>query len=177
MMTTLSPKIRLAIIILGCAFSISTHAEGFKLWSPAFKKDIPPVYSCNGDNVSPPLHWANPPPNTQAFALIMKSPNAVFVPVFYNWVLYNIPPTATELKRGANRQDFTDGTLIGANSFNETGYAPPCPPDSAMHHYIFSLYALDAELDLTPGADIRDVMTAVSEHTIAQSDYEGQFSH
>src|SRR5437879_1749310 len=129
-------------------FVTAAFAAGeFTLTSTAFSNHtkIPVVYSCNGKNISPPLSWSNPPANTKSFALTFFSPDPTIKPVFYHWVLYNIPSNVRSLPQGG---DLPDGTLAGNNSFGEASYAGPCPPDSLLHHYIFMLYALDTKLNL-----------------------------
>jgi len=125
------------------------------LTSPAFENEgeIPTKYTCNGEDISPPLQWSGVPEGTQSLALIVDDPDApdpLFpVMTWVHWVLYNIPPTASELPEGVSASELPPGTLEGLNDWKRTGYGGPCPP-RGRHRYFFKLYALDRML---PGLD------------------------
>lgn len=121
-------------------------------------------FTCDADNSQPPITWTNAPANTQSFAMIMTDPDVKNGP-FYHWVLYNIPATDKELKKDSN-----EGT-VGVNSFGTMDYKGPCPPDGQTHHYIFTLYALDTKLNLTPPAKYDAVMKAFDSHIIEKAQY------
>ena len=123
---------------------------------------VPTANTCDGQGLSPPLAWTGAPSNTQAFALIMRDPDAPSG-TFYHWVWYNIPKTTTALPAAALPPV---GTLVGINSGNRSGYFPPCPPPGHLHHYIFSLYALDAAVGLSAGADAGTVLGAIQAHVL-----------
>jgi Raf kinase inhibitor-like YbhB/YbcL family protein len=110
------------------------------LTSPAFSAggSIPRKYSCDGEDISPPLEWRHVPDRTKSFVIIFEDPDVPAGP-FTHWVLYNIAPTITRIEEG----DVFTGTP-GTNSFGTTGYRGPCPPaDGPAHHYVFHVYALD----------------------------------
>ena len=113
--------------------------------SPAFEahQPIPARYTCDGENLSPPLRWTTPPANTKAFALICDDPDAPSG-TWVHWVIYHIPSEARELPEGVKPQNST--FKQGTNDFGRPGYGGPCPPKGPAHRYFFKLYALDTPL-------------------------------
>ena len=145
--------------------------------SSAFKNGstIPAVYTCKGDDTSPALSWKDPPSNTKSFALIMEDPDAPGG-IWVHWVIYNIPASARGLQAAAPTQaQLADGSLNGVNSWGELGYGGPCPP-SGTHRYFFRLYALDAMLNLSSGANKGQVLSAMQNHILAQGELMGTVS-
>lgn len=167
----------LASLILGCFLVMAANAADFVIKSSAFANNtkIPVTNTCDGKNIPPALTWTNAPDKTESFALIVYSPDAPTGGPFYNWVLYNIPSSTTALN--LNDQSLPQGTLVGLNSYGETGYASPCPPDSLTHHYIFALYALDTTIDLPEEADVEQVRAAIKWHIIKETRLVGTYSH
>ena len=115
----------------------------FTLTSSAFGggEAIPTVYTCDGDEVSPPLEWTGAPGETAAYVLIMDDPDASG---FVHWVVVNLPSEATSLEEGASGS-MPSGTIEGAAGSGDLGYIGPCPP-SGEHRYVFTLYALTEAL-------------------------------
>jgi Raf kinase inhibitor-like YbhB/YbcL family protein len=117
------------------------------LTSPEFKHggDIPVRYTCDGEDISPPLSWSDVPITALSLALIVEDPDAPdpAAPqrIWTHWVLYNMPPDATGLKEGVTNNELPPGTLEGRNDWHKTGYSGPCPP-VGRHRYFFKLYAL-----------------------------------
>jgi Raf kinase inhibitor-like YbhB/YbcL family protein len=117
------------------------------LTSPEFKHggDIPVRYTCDGEDMSPPLSWSDVPITALSLALIVEDPDAPdpAAPqrIWTHWVLYNMPPDATGLKEGVTNNELPPGTLEGRNDWHKTGYSGPCPP-VGRHRYFFKLYAL-----------------------------------
>jgi Raf kinase inhibitor-like YbhB/YbcL family protein len=114
-----------------------------RLTSPAFADGgaIPERYTCDGENVSPPLSWDEVPEGTQAFALTVQDPDARD---FVHWLLSNISGDVGALPDG-------EGDAVGIpgpNNFRSTGWGGPCPP-SGEHRYVFTLYALSAPVTVT----------------------------
>jgi Raf kinase inhibitor-like YbhB/YbcL family protein len=109
-------------------------------------------FGCTGGNISPALNWSNPPAGTQSFTLQVFDPDAPTGSGFWHWAVYNIPPTANNLPRGAGNSPTTlPAPAFGGNTdFLDTGatggngnYGGPCPPaGDPPHRYIFTLYAL-----------------------------------
>ncbi len=147
------------------------------LTSPAFDPEqaIPARYTCDGEDISPPLAWGDPPPGTQSLALIAEDPDAP-LGTWVHWVLYNLPAASRSLQEGvAGEADRPDGSRQGKNSGGRLGYSGPCPP-SGTHRYFFRLYALDARLDLAAGASKNQVLEAVQGHVLAQGELMGTYA-
>ena len=150
----------------------ATATASFTLTSSAFAEgaNIPPKFTCSGENASPPLSWRHAPANTKSFALIMDDPDAP-AGIFTHWVAFDIPPTQTEIAAGANRAGKS-----GKNSAGRNEYMGPCPP-SGTHRYFFKLYALDLpSLGLNDGASRSDVEKAIAGHAIAETRLMGRYS-
>src|SRR5579859_2603609 len=125
-----------------------------RLESPSFRNGelIPPRFTCDGENVSPALRWAEAPAGTQCLALVCDDPDAPGK-TFTHWVLFNIPLNPPELREGIpTEKTLPNGARQGTTDFGKTGYGGPCPP-GGLHRYFFKLYALDKPLDLAAGAD------------------------
>lgn len=145
------------------------------LSSLAFKEGerIPTKYTCEGQDVSPPLSWNQIPPKTQALALIMDDPDAP-IGVFTHWVIFNLPPDSRGLAEAVPvEKQLPSGALQGKNDFGKIGCGGPCPPSGSPHHYRFTLYALDKRLDLTAGVSKKQALEAMEGHIIAQSQVIG----
>lgn len=165
-------------IIVGLIIATSALADDLTLKSSAFqnKERIPVLYTCNGKNISPPLSWDKIPTNTQSFVLILSTPD--FDPAkIYLWVIYNIPGNVKSLDQGANLK-LPEGTLVGLDYYYEAQYDGPCPPDNLLHHYVFTLYALDTILyPIEDNIDPDDLLRIIRPHILEQAELEGLFSH
>jgi Raf kinase inhibitor-like YbhB/YbcL family protein len=148
----------------------------FILTSPAFKdsQPIPAKYTCEGQNISNPLVWTDPPPQTASFALINDDPDAGGS-LFVHWIIYNLPAQRTELPENFPRDAvFPDGTLQGTNDFGRVGYGGPCPP-TGTHRYFFKLYALDAMLSLPPKSTRKQLENAMKGHILGHAQLMGTY--
>jgi len=155
-----------------------TEAPPLTIASDAFEHegDIPSRYTCQGEDVSPALRWSGVPEGTQSLVLICDDPDAPGG-TFVHWVIYNIPPTATELPEGVPPDPtLADGSRQGRNDFGKTGYGGPCPPPGPAHRYFFTLYALDVRLDLPAGATKAQVVEAMKGHILGEAQVMGRFS-
>ena len=123
----------------------------FHITSSAFRDggEIPERCTCEGDDVAPALSWADAPPGTASFALIVDDPDAPDPAApqrtWVHWVLYDIPPTTMQLPEAVAAVRLPAGTREGTNDWNRTGYGGPCPP-IGRHRYFHKLYALDTQL-------------------------------
>jgi len=147
------------------------------LSSIAFKggERIPVKYTCEGQDVSPPLTWSEPPQGTQSLTLIVDDPDAPGG-AFTHWVLFNIPPDSGELPEAVPTQaQLSSGALQGKNDFGKIGYGGPCPPPGRPHRYCFTLYALDRVLDLKAGVSKKQVLDAMQGHILAQEQLIGTY--
>lgn len=165
--------------VLITAFSCIAQGDGMKLkknfvlTSSAFvhKGNIPAKYSCDGEDISPALRWENAPEGTQSFVLIVDDPDAP-KKIWVHWVLFNIPATVVELPEGV-KVDYAGG----ATDFpgNKAGqYGGPCPP-SGIHHYHFTLYALDTKLNLAQGATKEELLAAMQGHVLGKAELIGLY--
>jgi len=136
------------------------------------------LYTCQGQDVSPPLAWKGVPAGTRSLALIVDDPDAPDPAApkmtWVHWVLYNIAPQASGLAEGVARTDLPSGTLEGSNDWQRTGYGGPCPP-IGRHRYFHKLYALDTVLpDL--GKPTKAVLEkAMKGHILAQAELVGTY--
>lgn len=136
---------------------------------------IPAKYTADGADISPPLVWTNTPAGTKSFALVTDDPNAP-AGIWVHWVIYNLPPTAMTLAEDTPKlPQLPDGASQGMNSFKKASYNGPAPPPGKVHHYFFKIYALDAALDLKPGATKADLLNAMDGHVLAQGQLMGTY--
>lgn len=136
---------------------------------------IPQRYTCDKDDVSPPLSWSEPPAGTQSLALIFEDPDAP-AGTWTHWVLFNMPAGIRSLPEGVPLDPVVEGTGVhGSNSWRRLGYGGPCPPPGPVHHYYFKLYFLDTSLDLDPGASKKDVEKAIQGHILAEGQLMGEY--
>ncbi len=135
------------VFCTGCVAEQRPQGSGsaIQLQTDAFRNggEIPPVYTCKGQNISPRITWSNVPEGTRSFALIMEDPDAPGG-TFAHWVIYNIPADKRQLPASVPIQpNLDDGTRQGPNDFRRIGYAGPCPPPGRPHRYYLRIYALD----------------------------------
>ncbi len=124
-------------------------------------------YTCDGADLSPGLTWAGAPAGTQSLALIADDPDAP-VGTWTHWIVWNIRPEAA-LPEGVSKvESLSDGTRQGSNDFKRIGYGGPCPPPGKAHRYFFKLYALDAKLDVKPGASRNELERAMKGHMLVR---------
>lgn len=166
----------LAIILAFLIHFNGEYAMTLQLRSPAYEAGgmIPAKYTCDGENISPPLHWSEVPEQTKTFALIFDDPDAPGK-TWVHWVIYNMPADQRGLdEKVPGTQELDDGVLQGINDFRKTGYGGPCPP-SGTHRYYMKLYALDSKLDLTAGATKEELLKAMHGHIIEQAELIGRY--
>jgi hypothetical protein len=168
------------MLLVGCKYRERPLKEGemaLTVSSSAFKEGdrIPAKYTCQGQDVSPPLAWGEPPAGTQSFALIVDDPDAPGG-VFTHWVLFNIPPDSRNLPEAVPIQaELASGALQGKTDFGRTGYGGPCPPPGRPHRYQFTLYALDQPLGLEGGTSKKQLLSAMEGHILAQGQLTGTY--
>ncbi len=145
-----------------------------ELTSSAFVNNgmIPSQYTCDGDDLNPPLEIIQIPSETKSLVLIMDDPDSVKATgkVWDHWVVFNIPVDLYEIEEGKEPQG-----IAGRNSFGNLGYGGACPADGE-HSYIFKLYALDTSLDLKEGASKGEVEELMKDHIIETAELIGKYS-
>ena len=173
---------RLASILLATEILLNlmgSAAMAMTLTSPAFKPNgqIPSKYTCEGDDISPPVAWNGVPEGTKSLVLIIDDPDAPDPKapqrVWVHWVVYNIPPDAKSLPENTSKTGLAQGTVIGLNDFKKTAYGGPCPP-IGRHRYFHKLYALDSTLDLK-GATKSQVEQAMKGHVLGNAELIGTY--
>jgi Raf kinase inhibitor-like YbhB/YbcL family protein len=148
--------------------------------SPAFTAGtaIPATYTCDGDDLSPPLRLRGTP-DTETLALVVADPDVVVDDDFVHGLIWNIPPEIEDIPEGVPR-DWTVETLGGAvqgtNDFGALGYSGPCPqPGDGNHTYQFTVQLLDTRLDLAPGTDSGTYRAAVETHVRGEATITGKY--
>lgn len=151
-------------------------ADTITITSDAFDDggQIPKEYGYKNKNRSPPLSLSgSPPPDTKSLALIMDDPDAMKPAgkVWSHWIMWNIPPDTTQIRENSAPK----GAVEGTTDFGSTGYGGPAPPDKE-HTYVFALYALDTELDLSASATKKQLEKAIKSHVLAKAEMRGKYS-
>jgi Raf kinase inhibitor-like YbhB/YbcL family protein len=152
------------------------------LESPAFNGGgtIPKVHTCDGKGTSPPLAWSGVPEAARSLALILEDPDAPGG-TFTHWVLFDMPAETKGLGEGIPPEGEVRlgpggaAARQGKNDFGKLGYGGPCPP-RGTHRYVFLLYALDAPLNLKPGATRDQLLRAMKGHILAEGRLMGRYS-
>jgi len=139
--------------------------------------EIPARYTCQGDELSPPLRWHGAPAETKSLALIVDDPDAPDPAApkmtWVHWVIYDIPISANDLAEDAGRR-LPEGTREGLNDWKRTGYGGPCPP-IGRHRYFFKLYALDVVLGDLGRPTKADLESAMEGHVLAKTELMGTY--
>ncbi|UCF21192.1 MAG: YbhB/YbcL family Raf kinase inhibitor-like protein [Gemmatimonadota bacterium] len=145
--------------------------------SPAFQDGdlIPSRYTCEGEDISPPLEWTNLPAGSKSIALICDDPDAP-VGTWVHWVLYDLSPKLNKLPEAIPGREVTpQGAKQGINDFRRSGYGGPCPPPGKPHRYFFKIYALDIEPGLPAGATKSDLLRTIEGHVLAEGQLVGLY--
>lgn len=136
--------------------------------SPVFvnNSDIPVKYTCDGENVNPPLSIGKIPANTKSLVIIVDDPDAPFK-TWIHWIVWNIMPVKKISEKNS-------AGVEGTNDFGQYNYEGPCPP-SGTHHYHFKVYALDEVLNLKLGSTVHELEKEMSTHIIAFGELIGVY--
>ncbi len=147
-----------------------------QLTSPAFRHNglIPLRYTCDGDNINPPLLFEDVPDNAHSLVLLVDDPD---VPkhlradgMWDHWVVFNIPPDIMVIEEGKG----VSKAIIGSNTLGKNEYQGPCPPDRE-HRYFFKLYALDTTLPLHHGSSKKEIEEALKGHVLGYAELIGRY--
>ncbi|CAL1240085.1 YbhB/YbcL family Raf kinase inhibitor-like protein [Candidatus Methylocalor cossyra] len=179
--STWSRRVLALVAAGGLAFSMhSRGGSSMRIESAAFSHNgaIPSRYTCDGEDLSPPLAWSEVPERTKSLVLIVDDPDApdpkAPKTTWVHWVLYNIPPSAPGLSEGIAPEKLPAGTLQGQNDWKRTGYGGPCPP-VGQHRYFHKLYALDTVLPDLGQPDKRRIEQAMQGHVLAEAQLVGLY--
>ena len=143
----------------------SAFADGGKIGSR---------YTCDGENVSPPLAWETDVEGVMSFALICDDPDAP-MGTFVHWVVYNLPADANGFGEDVPGDAIlANGARQGMTDFGKVGYGGPCPP-SGSHRYYFKVYALDVMLDLGDDVNKSQLLAAMEGHVLSQGQIMGRY--
>ena len=154
-------------------------AMAMTLTSPAFEQNgqIPSKYTCEGDDISPPLAWDGVPERAKSLVLIIDDPDAPDPKapqrVWVHWVVYNLPAETKSLTENAAKAGLPQGTVVGLNDFEKTEYGGPCPP-IGRHRYFHKLYALDITLNLRKPTK-PEIEQAMKGHVLASAELIGTY--
>jgi Raf kinase inhibitor-like YbhB/YbcL family protein len=151
------------------AKKVEIHSTSFE--NGAF---IPVKYTCDGDNISPELHWTNIPESTQSFVIICDDPDAP-KGVWQHWSVYDIPIEITKLDEALPKTKvLSNGIKQGLTSFKTFGYGGPCPPQG-VHRYYFKLYALDIKINELPGISKDTLLARMKNHVLDKAEIMGLY--
>jgi Raf kinase inhibitor-like YbhB/YbcL family protein len=156
------------------------HAMSLTITSSAFRHnaDIPARYTCDDEDMSPPLSWTGVPAGSKSLVLIVDDPDAPDPKApkmtWVHWVLYNLPPGTTGLAEDVDPQDLPKGTLEGINDWKRTGYGGPCPP-VGRHRYFHKIFALDTMLPDLGRPTKAKLEKAMHGHILAQAELIGGY--
>jgi len=182
---TLLIMMALAITVCGCERrtepgEVSEERSQYmaiSISSSAFQEGgtIPAKYTCDGQDISPPLQWAAVPDGAESLALICDDPDAP-MGTWVHWVMWNISPTIQGLPENVPPSpELPDGSRQGISDFRNPGYGGPCPP-SGTHRYYFKIYALRTVLDLPNSTRKPDLLKAMEGHILAEGQLMGTYS-
>lgn len=145
--------------------------------SPAFEEGgmIPPKYTCDGANVSPPLRWSGCPEKTESLAIIVDdvdNPRKEWT----HWLIFNLPQRSTGIQENIQPGNMVlfNNALQGVNNYIKVGYSGPCP-DYGIHRYAFEVYALDQSLMLESGATKSHLLNVMKGHVLASGMLMGRY--
>lgn len=174
----------IALTLLACreqsepetaASSAPATPTGIQVFSKAFApgQTLPIQYTCLDRNFSPPLRWSGLPADTRGVVMTLEDADAGH---FLHWAIYNLPPPITQLPEDLPPHEMLAlGALHARNDFGKIGYGGPCPPAGQTHRYLFRVHALDAMLQIEPGASRAQLEKAMNGHLLARGDLEVSF--
>ena len=151
-----------------------------RITSPAYADGaaMPANYTCEGEDLSPPLEWSGVPAGTKSLVLIIDDPDAPDPKAprmtWVHWVLYDLPPDSSGLPEDANSKGLPAGTKVGINDWKRADYGGPCPP-IGRHRYFHKLYALDTNLSELSKPTKSHIEAAMNGHVLAKAELVGTY--
>jgi Raf kinase inhibitor-like YbhB/YbcL family protein len=176
-----------AFIAMMIFAGIASAASAMSLTSPDIKpnakiadEQVANMAGCSGKNISPALNWSGAPKGTKSFAITVCDHDAPMSGGFCHWVVFNLPPDATSVPKGAGDpkgQGLPAGAVQSQTDFGAPGYGGPCPPKGDKpHHYQFTVFAVDVDkLDADVNATAAVVRSKLSVHTLAKATLTGLY--
>jgi Raf kinase inhibitor-like YbhB/YbcL family protein len=171
----------LPLLLLAVCFPLFGEDKmALAITSTAFSQggEIPARYTCEGEDVSPPLHWDGVEKNVRSLVLIVDDPDAPDPKApkrtWVHWVLYNLPAQSRGLQEAVKPTGLPAGTQEGVNDWKRTGYGGPCPP-IGRHRYFFKLYALDTELRFEHAPSKAEAEAAMQGHILQSATLIGTY--
>ena len=151
------------------SLALVTLAVGSMTFQPHGRMPMSTVYTrCGGANVSPELHWNTIPRGTRSFLVAVYDPDAKGG--WYHWIAYNIPGNTRHLAAGVHLA----ANQLGTTSFGTQGYGGPCPPPGKVHHYYFTVYALNIT-GLAPGLRGNQLVPLMKDHIVGDGEIIGLY--
>ena len=143
-----------------------------RITSPAFLENqkIPSMYTCDGENINPPLIFSDIPEDAKSLALILDDPDAP-MGTFLHWMIWNIDPRTKEITENS----FPNESFQGLNGAGKAGYIGACPP-SGVHHYHFKLFALNKMLDVSPNISKEELESQINDSLLEKAELIGLYS-
>lgn len=167
----------MTVVACGAKDAQAPAASAMTFTSAAFGDGdpIPVQFSCDGDNISPPLAWDDVPAGTKSFVVIMDDPDAPSG-TFRHWGAYGIDASTRSLLAGAGLPSSAAVSQV-LNGKDERAYAGPCPPPgSGAHHYRFKLFAISkAQLDVGDDATVGGLEHAANDYKLGEAELTGTF--
>lgn len=167
----------LLTLMLSAATSTANATGSLRLTSTSFQDGakISKRYSGDGDDVSPALKWSAGPAKTKSYAVSCEDPDAPGG-VWWHWIVFNIKPTTTEFGENVPKTaKLAQGVAQGRNDFGKSGYNGPAPPPGKLHHYVFTVFALDSELALQANCSKSEFKNALKGHILDQGQLTGVY--
>lgn len=130
---------------------------------------LPEKYTCDGENINPPLNISDVPRGVKSLVLVINDPDSPSG-TFIHWLVWNIDPNIKEI----TEDSIPFGSVEGVTSWGKSGYGGPCP-FSGTHRYFFKIWALDEKLDLPTSAIVRELLKAMENHILAQGEIMGRY--
>ena len=176
------PRIAAALALTLAAGPASAQAGGaLRLTSSAFPSGeaLPARHTCDGEDLSPPLAWSDPPAGTKSFALVVDDPDAPDPKaprtVWVHWIVYDLPADARALREALRSAgDLPKGARMGRNDWGKPDWRGPCPP-VGRHRYVHKLYALDLLLGERGALTKRELEAAMDGHVLARAELIGTY--
>lgn len=133
---------------------------------------FPVRYTCDGEDMSPPLAWSDVPEGTAEMIVLFEDLDGPGGPQVY-WAVYGLDPALGGIEEGK----VPAGAVGGKNDYGRTDWGAPCPPFGRAHRYAFTLLALSEPSGLAEGASPRnDLPHALAGKVLAQAQLAAKYA-